>query len=177
MVDVGVVPGGPARRPLLEDASPFRLIRFQPPGPGGTLSLGLELQVREETNGTVVVSSVPGLSLEAGSNVALYDLTPALPADPEAEPTAPIAGPSTTVCDPDAAWELDPMPAGEEMMVVVGPGGLDAGVGRDDSRSSSTVPWSTWPTRPSTRWRRWSTSVRWTTARSRAPPATRGRFR
>jgi len=126
VVDVGVVPGGPARRPLLEDASPFRLIRFQPPGPGGTLSLGLELQVHEELNGTVVVSSVSGLSLEAGSSVALYDLTPALPADPDAEPTAPIAGPSTTVCDADAPWELDPMPAGEEMMVVVGPGGLDA---------------------------------------------------
>ncbi len=126
VVDVGFLAGGPDSRPLLTDASPFHLVRFRPPGPDESDPLALEIQATGSPGDTVVVSSVPDYSLAAGSTVALYDLTPALPADPEAQAQPPVAGPSFTVCDPQAAWSLPAMASGEEMLLVVAPGDLDA---------------------------------------------------
>jgi RHS repeat-associated protein len=126
VIEIGFLPGGPDRRPALTDARPFRLVRFKAPPEDVSEPLALEVAAEGQTGGNVVVSSSGQFGLAAGTGVALYDLTPALPADPEQEAASPVAGPTTTVCDPDQAWALGAMAGGDEMLLVVGPGDLDA---------------------------------------------------
>ncbi|HSL83702.1 MAG TPA: Ig-like domain-containing protein, partial [Thermoanaerobaculia bacterium] len=116
IVDVGFLPGGTPAPPLLIGARPFRLVRFQAPGPDESQTLALEIEARGAPGGQVEVSSTPGFGLAAGTRLELFDLTPALRLDPEADPEAeaepPVAGPALSVCDEDAPWSLPAMAGG-----------------------------------------------------------------
>ena len=125
-IEIGFLPGGPERRPLLTDARPFRLVRFRAPQEQTTEPLTLEVKAEGLTGGNVVVQSAADFALAAGTSVSLYDLSPALPLDPDAEAEAPVAGGTLTVCDPDHPWSLPALQGGDEMLLVVGPGDLDA---------------------------------------------------
>ncbi len=126
VIDVGFLPAGVDRRPVLTDARPFRLVRFQAPRPDTTEPLALEIEAAGTGGGSVVVSSSGDFPLAPGSRVALYDMTPAVPDDPAVEAASPVAGPATTVCDEAGTWSLAPMAGGDEMLLVVAPGDLDA---------------------------------------------------
>jgi RHS repeat-associated protein len=123
-VDVGLLEGDALARPLLIGARPFQLVRFQGPAEEETVSLTLEAEARGSTAGRVEVGGTGTFDLAAGTRLTLYDVTPALPRDPEAEPLAPIEGPAKTLCEDGSDWKLDSVEADEEMVLLVGPGDL-----------------------------------------------------
>ncbi|HWN41061.1 MAG TPA: polymorphic toxin-type HINT domain-containing protein [Thermoanaerobaculia bacterium] len=134
LISVGFLGSGQAVRPLLLDARPFQLYRLAAPEPEDTARISLEIEMEADNTGAVTVASAAGFKMPAGTTVALYDLSPTTPepvepteeTEPEPQPEAPIAGPTVSVCDPDAPWTLSPMNGSDDMLIVVSPGGLDA---------------------------------------------------
>jgi len=126
LVSVGFLGNGNPTQPMLLDAKPFQLIRLPAPQPKAVERLSLEIQAKADTNGKVTLSSLPGFAVAAGTAVTLYDLAPTVPTDTTKKPAAPIAGPSLSVCDPAQPWETSPLAGSNNLLVVVGPGGLDA---------------------------------------------------
>ena len=146
LIDVGFLGGGEPARPVLLDARPFQVIRFEapekpeeapPPLPGDPeedekIRLLLEVEARVDKQRLVTLMSVKDFSLPKGSSIALFDLVPEPenplpPPDdgPSPPPQPPIAGPSLVVCDEEEPWETQPFEGGSEMLALVGPGGVD----------------------------------------------------
>src|SRR6185369_1610675 len=126
LINVGFLGGGTPTRPLLLDAKPFQLFRLAAPPPNQSERLSLEIEAKADNAGLVTVVPASGFSVAAGTSVALYDLAPVSPADPTKQPAAPIAGPALSICDPKQAWTTTPLAGSDSLLVVVGPGGLDA---------------------------------------------------
>ena len=126
VIDIGFMEGGTPVRPLLLDARPFQLFHLAAPAPNESIRLSLEIEAKADGTGAVTVAAVPGFPVSPGTTVALYDLAPTAPVDPDAQPQAPIAGPTVAVCDPDEAWSTGSMAGSDDLLVVVGPGGLEA---------------------------------------------------
>ena len=125
LVDVGFLSGEDPKRPLLVDARPFQLFRFAAPEAGESLRLALEIEAATDSGGGVEVRRAGDEALEDGTSVALFDLAPTSPVDEDASPAPPIAGPSTVVCDGATAWSTGELAGSDDLLVVVGPGGLD----------------------------------------------------
>ncbi|MFV1988382.1 MAG: RHS repeat-associated core domain-containing protein, partial [Gemmatimonadota bacterium] len=109
--------------PLLTSASPFDLIRFRKPPEGIALRLRMEIEAVSTSTGAVHVRSVDGFPLPSGSHVSLFDLTPAIPTDPEVAPVSPIRGPTVDICGGNGAgWTSGDFHTGDsadEFLVVV----------------------------------------------------------
>lgn len=125
LIDVGFLGSGEPSRPLLVDARPFQVYRLAAPEEDAATRLSLEIEVKSDVARRVTVAGVDGYPLARGTSVALYDFAPATPVDPGDEPAPPITGPATTVCG-DGSWSTGELPGSDELVVVVGPGDLDA---------------------------------------------------
>ncbi|HSF39574.1 MAG TPA: Ig-like domain-containing protein [Thermoanaerobaculia bacterium] len=158
LIDVGFLSGGEPARPVLIDARPFQVIRFEAPEPleeeppadgeppplpddpeeDEKIRLTLEVEARVDPQRQVTLEAVEDFPLPKGSSVALFDLEPEPegPVPPPSEeapgpppsPEPPIAGPSLAVCDEESPWKTEPFEGGRNMLALVGPGGLDSAV-------------------------------------------------
>jgi RHS repeat-associated protein len=155
LVDIGFIDGGKPARPVLLDARPFQVIRFEapeepekdpladgepPPFPTDPeedqkIRLLLEVEAHVDEQRLVQLKSVEDFALPKGSSIALFDLVPESddplpppPSDPPGPPPAPeppVAGPSLVVCEEKESWETQPFKGGSQMLALVGPGGVD----------------------------------------------------
>lgn len=102
--------------PLLVSASPFDVIRMTVSEPGTTQRLRLDLEAEVTASGMVRLESPPGFEISQRAGVGLYDVS-------EPPALAPLVGPGFVCSENVLGAERS---AGASLMVVVGPGTLDA---------------------------------------------------
>jgi hypothetical protein len=102
--------------PLLVSASPFDVIRMTVSEPGTTQRLRLDLEAEVTASGVVRLESPTGFEISQRAGVGLYDVS---------EPPAltPLVGPGFVCSQNVLGAERN---VGASLMVVVGPGTLDA---------------------------------------------------
>jgi RHS repeat-associated protein len=129
LVDVGFLGGGKPGRPVLIDARPFQVIRFEapeppeeePPADGGPpplpdpekdelkIRLSLEVEAHVDKQRLVTLASVKDFFLSKGSSVALFDLVP--------EPDEPLPPPPDDGSSPGPPPPPKPPVAGPSLVV------------------------------------------------------------
>ena len=129
LVDVGFLGGGKPGRPVLTDARPFQVIRFEapeppeeePPADGGPpplpdpekdelkIRLSLEVEARVDKQRLVTLASVEDFFLSKGSSIALFDLVP--------EPDEPLPPPPDDGSSPAPPPPPEPPVAGPSLVV------------------------------------------------------------